>query len=239
MSVTSVMQEYLAEIYRIASYQDREYVSTSELAQRMNKTAPAIVRMASRLKEHSPSLIEHEPYKGITLTEYGEQQALLNIRNHRILEAFLVKVMGFGWYVVHAETDKLAGAVSDTLLERMNEMAEFPKRCPHGEPIPNIDGVMPYLKDVNLTDLDPPQTLTISRINSHDPEKLRYLAEIDLVPGRDIELISRAPFNGPLRLKIGRNEQVVGSELAESLRVCEQGHYDISYSSDADVISMN
>jgi len=224
--VTSVMQEYLAETYRIATYQDSPYVSTSELADRMQKTAPAVVRMASRLKD--AKLIAHEPYQGISLTPEGERQALISIRRHRIVEAFLVNVMGFGWHEVHQESDELAASVSDTLLDRMEEMAGMPRRCPHGEPIPTRNGEMPIIRDVPLITLEPEQAITISRVNTHEPEKLRYLHEINLVPGRDIDLVFRAPFNGPLRLRIGRDEQVIGIELAGALRVCDRGQYELA-----------
>lgn len=219
------MQEYLAETYRIASYQNGQYVSTSELAERMNKTAPAVVRMASRLKE--AGLIEHEPYQGIRLTPEGERQALLSIRCHRIVEAFLVKVMGLGWHEVHEESDALSPMVSRLLLERMEAMAGFPRRCPHGEPIPDSNGVMPLVKDIPLIELQPVHAVTISRVHTHDRDKLLYLHEINLVPGQDIELLARAPFNGPLRLRIGREEQVIGTELASVLRVCERGAFHL------------
>ncbi len=217
-SPSSTMQEYLAETYRIASYQQEPYVSTSELAERMGKTAPAVVRMASRL--HAAGLIEHEPYQGIRLTPKGELEALFCIRRHRIVEVFLVKVMGFGWHEVHQDADGLGAAVSDKLLAHMEKMAGYPTRCPHGEPIPTAEGKMPSVEDVPLAELDPEKSLVISRVNTHDPEKLIYLQEIRLVPGQAIDLVARAPFNGPLRLRIGRDEQVIGVELARALRVC-------------------
>lgn len=217
------MREYLAEIYRIASYQEEDYVSTSELADRMGKTAPAVVRMASRLLDDH--LIEHERYQGIRLTPKGTSEALISIRKHRIIEVFLVKVMKYGWEDVHDDADSLGAAVSDDLLNRMNDMAGNPKRCPHGEPIPTADGVMPIIKDDALNTLEPTQPLTVSRVNTHDIEKLRYLRDIGLTPGQDIELLWRAPFNGPLRLRIGRDEQVIGVELAGALRVCPRGEF--------------
>jgi DtxR family Mn-dependent transcriptional regulator len=212
------MQDYLAEIYRIASYQQEAYVSTSELADRMRKTAPAVVRMASRLDE--AGFIEHERYQGIRLTQRGEREALASIRRHRIVESFLVKIMGLGWHEVHDESDLLAGAVSEKLLAHMEKMAGYPTRCPHGEPIPTREGIMPKVDDVPLAELEPEKKLLISRVNTHDPEKLIYLQEIRLVPGQAIDLVARAPFNGPLRLRIERDEQVIGVELARALRVC-------------------
>jgi DtxR family Mn-dependent transcriptional regulator len=211
------MQEYLAETYRIAAYQESPYVSTSALAQEMGVSAPAVARMATRLRESG--FVEHEPYQGMKLTEDGEREALSAIRRHRLTEVFLVKVMGFKWHEVHDHADSMGAYASDTLIERMEEMAGFPSRCPHGEPIPNRDGVMPQVEDVYLNEVTPPQQLVVSRVHSHDPEVLIYLEELGLLPGTPIKLVSRAPFNGPLRLEINRYEQVIGNELAGVLRV--------------------
>lgn len=217
MTISSVMQEYLAEAYRIAAYQTEPFVSTSALAERLGVSAPAVARMASRLRELG--FIDHEPYQGMKLTARGEREALKSIRRHRLAEAFLVNVMGFGWHEVHDEAEALGAVVTDRLASRMEEMAGYPKRCPHGEPIPSEEGVMPSLHDQPLTECTPPAQYMISRVNTHDPEKLCYLADLALMPGQKIELVSRAPFNGPLRLRVGRDEQVIGTELAITLRV--------------------
>jgi DtxR family Mn-dependent transcriptional regulator len=216
-SISTVMQEYLAETYRLAAYQDQPYVSTSALAERMGVSAPAVARMASRLREGG--FIEHEPYQGMRLTPVGEREALKSIRRHRLAEVFLVKVMGFGWHEVHEEADALGSLVTDRLVARMEEMAGFPTRCPHGEPIPTAEGAMPEVNDLPLLDYTPPVGLVISRVHTHDAEKLVYLAELGLTPGQEIELVARAPFNGPLRLRVERAEQVIGTELANTLRV--------------------
>ncbi|NJL93897.1 MAG: metal-dependent transcriptional regulator [Anaerolineae bacterium] len=222
-TITPAMQEYLAEIYRIASYQSDPYVSTSVLADRLKRSAPAIVRMASRLREEG--CIEHELYRGIRLTPQGEAQALLNIRRHRIVEVFMVKVMGFGWEEIHDEADALARNVSEAVLARMEAMTNYPRRCPHGEPIPSADGHIIIPRDFPLVELEPICELTISRVNTHDAEKLSYLNQIHLTPGQEIDLLARQPFNGPLRLRIGRDEQVIGAELAGALRVSYRAEY--------------
>lgn len=217
MPISPVMQEYLAEAYRIAAYQDSPYVSTSALAQEMGVSAPAVARMATRLRESG--LIEHEPYQGMKLTDVGQKEALSSIRRHRLAEIFLVKVMGFGWHEVHDEADEMGVAITERIAERMEEMAGFPTRCPHGEPIPDRNGVMPQVDDICLSEMEPVKELVISRVHTHDAEKLKYLAELGLIPGAKIKLVARAPFNGPLRLEINRYEQVIGTELASVLRV--------------------
>ena len=146
MTATDSMQEYLAEAYRIAHYQpDDNFVSTSSLAEEMQVSAPAVTRMVQRLKH--AGFLEHEPYRGIQLTEAGEREALANIRRHRLVERFLVDVMGFGWHEVHDDADDLGLVVSDVLVDKMDEMTGYPKRCPHGEPIPHADGFLPRVTD--------------------------------------------------------------------------------------------
>lgn len=214
----TVMQEYLAEAYRLVDSQGGDpYIATSALAERMNVTAPAVSAVIKRLKERG--LIEHEPYKGMRLTQKGEHEALLSIRRHRLAEIFMVKVMGFDWADVHDDADALGGVISDKVAERMELMADFPKRCPHGEPIPSREGVMPVVQDEPLHSVEAPANLIVSRVKTHDPDILRYLATLKLTPAQKIRLLNRAPFNGPLRLSIDGHEQVIGSELAADIRV--------------------
>lgn len=227
MSASAAMQEYLAEAYRIAYYQDGDpYISTSALAEVMHVSAPAVTRMVQRLKE--AGFLEHEPYRGVLLTEAGKHEALHSIRRHRLVEVFLVNVMRFGWDEVHAAADSLGESASDAVVERMERMAGFPRRCPHGEPIPTAEGHMPRVQDAPLNEQTPGQHYTISRVNTHDPEKLRYLGQLRLQPGARFVLVSRAPFNGPLQLSMEGETLVLGHELAGVLRVCAPEAYALA-----------
>jgi len=219
MTVGISAREYLAEAYRLAYYQlGNPYISTSALADVMGVSAPAVTRMVQRLKK--AGYVEHERYKGIRLTPAGERVALASIRNHRLVEVFLVDVMRIGWHEVHAAADTLGSAVSDRIVARMEAMAQYPRRCPHGEPIPTSDGRMPRVVDLPLNDAAPDSQLVISRVNTHAADKLAYLGELGLRPGTPFTLIARAPFNGPLQLRLGDQVQVIGHELAGVLRVC-------------------
>jgi DtxR family transcriptional regulator, Mn-dependent transcriptional regulator len=223
MSVSPAMQEYLAEAYRLAHYQPNSpYVSTSALADVMHVSAPAVTRMVQRLKD--AGYLEHEPYHGIKLTPKGEREALLSIRRHRIVERFLVDVMQFGWHEVHDDADELGANVGDNVVKRMEAMAGYPRRCPHGEPIPTEDGVMPKVVDYPLTEAEPGE-LVISRVNSHDADKLQYLDTLQLKPGTRFELVERAPFKGPLQLRVGDALCYMGYELAGSVRVCSEAEF--------------
>jgi len=225
MNISTAMQEYLAEAYRLAYYQDSSaHVSTSALAEVMNVSAPAVTRMVQRLRE--AGYLDHEPYQGIVLTPAGEREALLSIRRHRLAERFLVDVMGFGWHEVHDAADALGMTVSDRLVNRMEEMAGFPRRCPHGEPIPTADGQMQRLHDWPLNTAEPGETYALSRVSTHDTDKLKYLGALGLKPGVRFTLAARAPFNGPLQLETGAETVVIGHELAGVLRVCDQDDFE-------------
>ncbi len=226
MNTSAAMQDYLAEAYRLAYYQNSDpYISTSSLADVMHVSAPAVTRMVQRLKE--AGYLEHEPYRGVYLTPAGEREALSNIRRHRLVEVFLVNVMQFGWHEVHDQADDLGVAVSDAVVERMERMAGFPRRCPHGEPIPTAEGRMPRVHDAPLNEAEPGSDLVISRVATHDMDKLAYLGELGLKPGRRFTLISRAPFSGPLMLQLGGETRMIGHELAGVLRVCPPDEFDL------------
>ncbi len=209
------MRQYLAEIYRLQ--EDSPTVSTTSLADRLNVSPPAIPRMLKRLQ--SVGYVKHVPYQGVELTQRGREEALREIRRHRILEVFLVNVMGFTWDEAHEHADALSAGLNNDLTERMAEMTGFPQRCPHGEPIPDADGRLPEVNDVCIVNLGVGYQGAVSRVRTHEPEKLQYLASLNLTPGISFEILGRAPFNGPMRLRVGREEVVVGYELMKSLWV--------------------
>ena len=215
MKISPTMREYLGEIYRLERGPDG--VTTSALAERLEVSPSAVVRMLRRLDE--AGLVTHVPYQPARLSPEGEREALRSIRRHRLLEVFLVKVMGFGWEEVHDESHGLQLTISDSFEDRMDAVSGFPTHCPHGDPIPTRDGRMPEIHDQPLLETPVGVSAVVRRVKTDDREKLRYLAEIGLVPGAPVTLMNRAPFNGPLRLRLAGQEQVVGAELAQALRV--------------------
>jgi DtxR family Mn-dependent transcriptional regulator len=225
-AASPAMQEYLAEAYRIAYYQgaDNPYISTSALAEVLHVTAPAVTRMVQRLKKSG--YLEHEPYRGIKLTLAGEKEALSNIRSHRLVERFLVDVMGFGWHEVHDAADELGAVVSEKLVERIAEMTNHPHRCPHGEPIPSANGFMPRIIDYALNEVAEGQEYLISRVNTHDADKLRYFDTLGIKPSTRFTFSQRAPFNGPLQIELNGNVIHLGHELAGVLRVCSEEEFE-------------
>lgn len=209
------MREYLAEIYRLQ--EDSPTVSTTSLAERLQVSAPAVPRMLKRLR--NAGYVKHKPYQGIELTPRGREEALRELRRHRILEVFLVNVMGFTWDEAHEHADDMGKGLNNSITERMAEMTGNPSRCPHGEPIPDLEGNLPEVKDVCIMNLNVGYVGIVSRVRTHDPERLKYFKSLGLVPGADFEIMGRAPFNGPMRLRVGRDDVVLGVELTKSLWV--------------------
>ncbi len=219
LDLRRTMRKYLAEIYRLQDRGDRTtvYVSTSELAEMLDVSAPAVNRMVTKLKDKG--LLLHEPYQGITLTPDGEQEALKELRRHRIAEAFLVNVMGFGWHEVHQEAYRMAQGLSEILTQRMAEMAGNPTHCPHGEPIPTPEGRLETLHDVLLSEAPENVDLVVSRVRTREPDRLEYIAALGLLPGTALHVLHRAPFNGPLQLRLKDEYRIIGHNLAELIRV--------------------
>lgn len=213
--VSPAMQRYAAEVFRIQ--QDVPQVSLSTLAEKVESSPQAIARMVRRLTD--AGYATYTPYRGVRLTEAGQRIAMPSLRRHRLGEVFLVKVMGYDWATAHDLTDTFERGINAELEDKLDEMAGHPTRCPHGEPIPTKDGKITFPKDGPLVGQEPGVKLRLSRVRTHDMDKLRYIGNLGLVPGVEFTLVSRAPFNGPLRLQFERNEQVIGFELASSLWV--------------------
>lgn len=209
------MRRYAAEIYRLQ--QDHEQVSLSLLSSHVESSAQAISTMVKRLNKSG--YLVHEPYRGVRLTPAGEKIAMPALRRHRLTEVFLVKVMNYDWASAHELSDVFERGVNDEIEDRMDELAGHPARCPHGEPIPSKDGVMPKIEDMPLVDVPSGSDCVVSRVRTHNLEELHYIGELGLVPGTPFHLLSCAPFKGPLRLQMKPQDHIIGYELSESIWV--------------------
>ncbi len=215
MSLTWAMRRYAAEIYRLQ--EDEPFVPPSLLAFHVDVSHQAVDRMLRRLR--AAGLVKHERYRGVRLTASGEVAAMPALRRHRLVEVFLVKILGYGWHEVHDHAEQLERGVDEPLEVRMATLAGNPTRCPHGELIPDADGHMPVISDVCLTTLPLGTRARVSRVRTHDPDKLIYMRDIGLVPGVAFTLQERAPFEGPLRLDYDGRDAVLGHRLAATLWV--------------------
>jgi DtxR family Mn-dependent transcriptional regulator len=212
---SSAVQDYLKTIYHLS--RSEEAAGTSSIAERLNVAAASVTGMLKRLAERG--LVEHVPYYGARLTAEGEDEAVRLIRRHRVLELFLVQVLGYTWDRVHEEAERLEHAVTDELIDRMAAVLGGPEIDPHGAPIPGAGEHFVERTYPPLSELAIGCPAVLRRVPDEDPEALRYLASLDLMPGARLEVLERAPFNGPVRLRVQGQEQMIGAELSRTLQV--------------------
>jgi len=196
-------------------------VTTSAVRERLGVSDATVTMLFKDFAE--AGWVEHTPYHGVHLTELGEQKAKEVIRHHRLLELYLARQLGYSWDRVHEEADKLEHVISEEFEDKVDALLGYPTVDPHGDPIPSKDGRIPPRKGYALTRLQDGQSGIILRVNDQDPEKLRYLGELGLYPDTRIEVVKRAPFGGPLSIRVGEGEQQVeyalGEQLAEQIDV--------------------
>lgn len=215
MGLTPAVEDYLKVIYKLQSSDQK--VTTSAIAERLNVSPASVTNMIKQLDQMR--LLAHIPYRGVELTTLGEKVALEVIRHHRLLELYLTEVLGFPWDKVDAEAETLEHFISEELEERLASALGHPTHDPHGDPIPTKDGVIDESRHDALADLETGQSAVIRRVSDRDPEVLRYLLSLGLVPNATVEVLSKAPFGGPITVRIGGEQHAIGRELAADIRV--------------------
>ncbi|MEW5928611.1 MAG: metal-dependent transcriptional regulator [Gemmatimonadota bacterium] len=213
--LSPVVEDYLKAVW--ALQQAETPVATSRIAERLGLSAAAVTAMVKRLAEQN--LLRHEPYYGVRLTAAGELAALRIVRRHRVLELFLVEVLGYEWDRVHDEAERLEHAASDELIERLARLLGEPERDPHGAAIPSAEGEMDNARYPALSDMQPGESNRVLEVEVEEPEQLRYLGSMDLYPGAEVEVRSKQPFDGPISLVVNGAPQVIAHSLARRIRV--------------------
>ena len=214
-ALTAPVEDYLKAIYELETRLGTAV--TSDVADALDVAPASATGMIRRLA--AQGYLDHIPYRGVQLTDAGRRAALRTIRRHRILESYLTGVLGYPWDLVHDEAERLEHAASDALIERMAVALGNPTQDPHGAPIPTAEGTVDERPRRTIADLAVGERARMVRVSDRDGSLLRYLAEIALQPGVEVELITRAPFDGPLTLRIGSNELMVGPSLAGQVLV--------------------
>jgi DtxR family transcriptional regulator, Mn-dependent transcriptional regulator len=213
--LSSAVEDYLKAVYALESAGER--ATTSALAGRMRVSAPSVTVMMKRLA--ALGLVERAPYRGVMLTETGRLAALEVLRHHRLLERYLADVLGLGLDQVHAEADALEHVLSEELEQRIDAALGFPTRDPHGDPIPDASLKITAQAARTVAELEPGESAVVTRVPDGDPELLRYLGELALVPGDAVELIALGPFGGPATVRTQSGEHAIARELAATIDV--------------------
>jgi DtxR family Mn-dependent transcriptional regulator len=228
--LTAPVEDYLKAIFEIESAaappeaEAGGAAGTNEIAQALGIAPASVTGMLHRLAEHG--LISYERYRGVRLTDDGRRAALRTIRRHRVIEAYLTKALGYPWDRVHEEAERLEHAASDQLIDRMATAIGEPATDPHGAPIPTREGTLDALPLQALVDIPVGTAVRIRQVTDRDPEQLRYLADLGVTPGVKLRLLARAPFGGPITLRIepeGRPSKRGGRRTVKTTRECAIG----------------
>jgi DtxR family Mn-dependent transcriptional regulator len=199
--VSRMVEDYLKIIWSAQEWPDGS-VTTNHIAETLAVTPSSVSANLKKLARDG--LIDYEPYGSISLTPSGREIAVLVVRRHRVLETFLVERLGLGWDEVHAEAHTLEHAVSDFVLDRMDEVLGHPAFDPHGDRIPRADGSIARSAErssaVRLSEMDPGAHGRVIRISDHEPEILQYLEKREISVGTPILLDERSPAVGSVSI---------------------------------------
>ena len=220
--LSEAVEDYLKAIYTIKDGVNP--VSTSAIAQRLSVAPASVTQMLKKLADMKPRLVEYRRHHGVQLTPHGEKIALEVIRHHRLVELFLQEALGMSWDQVDQEAERLEHVVSETLADRMAEVLGHPQFDPHGDPIPSKTGDMPVGEAlINLVFLEPGQRGIVRRVCDDDPEVLRYMASLGIIPKANVRVTEKAPFDGPIHVEVildgGSNTHALGQRVASQVFV--------------------
>ena len=215
--ITQAVQDYLKIIFKLAN--NGKAVSTNAIAERMQISQASVTGMIKKLSDLK--LTTHRPYYGVELTKTGRKIALEIIRHHRLLELYLAEALGYSWDRVHDEAEKLEHVISEEFEDKMARILGNPTADPHGAPIPSKDGEMEERTLVPLTAAEVGQKVLVKQVSDNDPEMLRYLGEIGIFPEVKLHILEKAPFGGPLLIKIGEKQHHLGEKLTNNIFVSQ------------------
>lgn len=213
---SEAVEDYAKAIYAL-EHREEGPASTSALAERLGVSPGSVTAMLGRMADLG--LVDHERYRGATLTPAGKKVALEVIRHHRLLESYLAEALGMPWDRVHDEAEVLEHHISEDLEERIATYLGEPDRDPHGDPIPTRDLDLVDEPAVALSALDVGASGTLTRVSDGDPEMLRHLDACGIRPGAKLRVAERAPFGGPVWIETNGSRHAIGAELAERMLV--------------------
>jgi DtxR family Mn-dependent transcriptional regulator len=210
------IEDYLSAIYK---YQDKNgKIKPNLIAEKLGISNAAVTDMLRRLSKEK--YVDYEKYRSINLTEKGRVYARNMVRRHRIWEVFLNQIVGMPWNKVHDEAHRLEHSSSDELINRMEEMLEFPEYDPHGDPIPSKEGKVPKLKkNIPLTLLKEGEKGKVIRVNDFDEGFLVYIAEIGITLNESIEMKVIRNFDKSMLINIRGKDWNISRKLAENVFV--------------------
>jgi DtxR family Mn-dependent transcriptional regulator len=212
---TRAQEDYLKALYQL--HGDQRPVPTRELAQRLGISSPSVSEMVTRLS--AQGMVEHDRYRGQQLTREGRKVALELVRHHRLLEMFLVQVLGYSWDEVHDEAERLEHVISERMEQRIFELLGRPELDPHGHAIPTLTGRVRPVSNRPLSECRAGEKLVVQGVSDDDAGKLRELDRRGLLPGTRIDVVAESRFDGPIEVRVKGRRDSLPLGLARALFV--------------------
>jgi len=214
---TRSQQDYLKALYLLGGGDSP--VPTRELAQRLGISSPSVSEMVNRLS--SQGLVEHDRYRGQQLTREGRKVALELVRHHRLLEMFLVQVLGYSLDEVHEEAERLEHVISERMEQRIFDLLGRPELDPHGHAIPTLTGKVRPVSNRPLSECRAGEKVVVQGVSDDDPGKLRELERRGLLPGTRLAVLATSKFEGPIEVRLRGRRESVPLGLARAIFVTE------------------
>lgn len=209
-------EDYLRVIYK--SLEDYETINPTMIAEQLGVSNAAVTDMLRKLTREK--YVNYTPYKGIQLLEKGKAEAVKLVRRHRIWETFLYRVVGLPYHQIDEEAENLEHSSSDDLIDKLEEIMNYPEFDPHGHPIPSKNGKIPKQKKViSLDKLEENNSGIIQRVNDHSKDLLKYLYESGLVVGNKITVLEKRTFDNSMVVKVESKQQTISEKISQNIFV--------------------
>jgi DtxR family Mn-dependent transcriptional regulator len=213
-------ENYLKAIFKISEREEKP-ASTNAISMEIQTSAASVTDMVNRLSKKK--LIHYEKYKGVRLTETGNDIAKHLIRKHRLWEVFLVDKLHFSWDEVHEIAEQLEHIRSKELVERLDQFLGQPKFDPHGDPIPDAEGNFAFRKQVQLSELAEGELGIVLGVQDHSPTFLQYLDRMGLILGTSVEIIERFEYDESVKVLLNKEKEIlISSKVSQNLFVQRQ-----------------
>jgi len=211
-------EDYLSVIYK--SSDKNGEIKANQIAEKLNISNAAVTDMLRKLSKEG--YVDYKRYRGIRLTQSGVEYARNMVRRHRIWELFLHQIVGLPWDKVHSEAHNLEHSASDDLINRMDEMLDYPEFDPHGDPIPDRNGKMPKSKHgIPLSNVEPGNSVKVNRVHDFDSSFLQYISKIGIGLNKEIKILDALEFDHSLLIKIDDKETSISNKVAANIFVTE------------------
>jgi len=215
---TATVEDYVKRLYLRQQKSARKLVPVGQLARDMNVVPGTATTMVKALADGG--LVDYAPRSGVRLTRNGEQLALHVLRRHRLVELFLVKVLGLDWSEVHGEAETLEHAISDKVLSAIDTLLGHPAVDPHGDPIPSAGGKLRPGSRMSLADCPIRRPMRVTRVLDQSPEFLRFVRSCGAMPGAVLRVTDRELIAGAIRISAENARPVtLGIPAAEKILV--------------------